>query len=54
MTDYADYILKLNSALKQYHNLVLKEKYTDAYLIACTITELAQELEDWTSKKQSH
>jgi hypothetical protein len=54
MTDYADIILKLNSFIKHYHEAVLKEQYTQAYLVACSITEIAQELEDWTSKKRVH
>ena len=54
MNDYSDLILKLNSFLKHYHNAVLKGKYSNAYLIACSITEAAQELEDWTSKQSVH
>ena len=54
MNDYADLILKLNSFIKSYHDAVLKEKYTQAYLIACSITETAGDLEDWTSKKRVH
>jgi hypothetical protein len=54
MNDYADLILKLNSFIKHYHTAVLSEKYTQAYLIACSITETAQELEDWTSKHRVH
>jgi len=37
-----------------YHEAVLKGKYSQAYLIACSITESAQELEDWTSTKSVH
>ena len=54
MNDYSDLILKLNSFIKHYHEAVLKNKYQNAYLIACSITETAQELEDWTSKQSVH
>jgi len=54
MNDYADIILKLNSFIRHYHEAVLKGKYSQAYLIACSITESAQELEDWTSTKSVH
>ena len=54
MNDYADIILKLNSFIKNYHNAVLKGKYSDAYVIACSITETAQELEDWASHNSVH
>jgi hypothetical protein len=54
MNDYADIILKLNSFIKNYHNAVLKNNYADAYDIACSLTESAQKLEDWTSSKSVH
>ena len=54
MNDYADIILKLNSFIRNYHNAVLKNNYADAYAIACSLTESAQQLEDWTSSKSVH
>ena len=54
MNDYADIILKLNSFIKHYHEAVLKGKYSQAYLIACEITETAQKLETWASKNSVH
>ena len=54
MNDYADIILKLNSFIKNYHNAVLKGKYSDAYVISFSLTESSQELEDWTCSKSVH
>jgi len=50
MNDYSGYILKLKSIISDYHQALLKRNYTDAYMIACDITELAQEMEDLSQK----
>ena len=54
MTDYAESLLKLNRLTKSFLNAVLKNRKTEAYLIACSITETAQELEDWASQNSVH
>lgn len=54
MSDYADHILRLNRLTKSFLNSILKNRKTEAYLIACEITETAQELEDWASKHSVH
>jgi len=53
-SDYAENLLKLNRLTKHFLNAVLKNKNSEAYLIACMITETAQELEDWASKNSVH
>jgi hypothetical protein len=54
MNDYADHLLKLNRLTKLFLNAILKNRKTEAYLIACEITETAQELEEWSSKNSVH
>ena len=54
MTDYADSLLKINSLTKPFLYAVLKQRKTEAYLIACHLTETAQELEEWASKNSVH
>lgn len=54
MSDYADTILRLNSLTKSFLHSILKSRKTEAYLIACQITETAQELEEWASKNSVH
>ena len=54
MMDYADSLLKINSLTKHFLNAVLKQRKTEAYLIACQLTETAQELEEWASKNSVH
>ena len=54
MNDYADHILTLNRLTKLFLNSILKNRKTEAYLIACEITETAQELEEWASKHSVH
>lgn len=54
MNDYAENLLKINRLTKHFLNAVLKQRKTEAYLIACEITETATELEDWASKHSVH
>jgi hypothetical protein len=54
MTDYSDTLLRLNRLTKSFLHSILKDRKTEAYLIACQITEAAQELEDWASKHSVH
>jgi len=54
MNDYADTVLRLNRLTKLFLNSILKARKTEAYWIACQITETAQELEDWASKNSVH
>jgi len=54
MNDYAANLLKLNRLTKSFLNSILKNRKTEAYLIACEITETAQELEGWASKHSVH
>lgn len=46
MRDFAEVFLELNRAIKKLHNVKLKQDDTQAYLISCDVTDLAQELED--------
>jgi len=54
MNDYAEHLLKLNRLTKSFLNSILKNRKTEAYLIACEITETATELEAWASKHSVH
>lgn len=46
MRDYAEVMLELNRAIKKVHEFSLKKQATEAYLLSCDVTDLAQELED--------
>lgn len=46
MREFAEIFLDLNCAIKKLHNAKLKQDHTQAYLISCDVTDLAQELED--------
>jgi hypothetical protein len=46
MRDFAEVMLELSRAVKKVHNAKLKQDHTQAYLIGCDVTDLAQELED--------
>ena len=46
MRDFAEVMLELSRAIKKVHNAKLKQDHTQAYLIGCDVTDLAQELED--------
>lgn len=45
MRDFAEVYLELLRRTKDLHNTVMKSDYTAGYLIACDVTDLAQELE---------
>lgn len=46
MRDYAEIFLQIHRRLKDLQHQKLKLQHTEAYLISCDVTELAQELED--------
>ena len=46
MRDFAEVFLQIQRRLKDLHHQKLKREDTEAYLISCDVTELAQELED--------
>ena len=46
MREFAEVFLDLNRTIKKLHNAKLKQDHTQAYLISCDVTDLAQELED--------
>ena len=50
MRDFAEVFLQINRRLKDLHQQVLKQNNTEAFLIACDVIELAQELEDVLQK----
>ena len=49
--DFAEVYLQLNRRIKDLHHRVLMKDHVEAYLIACDVTELAQELEDVLQKE---
>lgn len=53
MNDFAELYLQLLSTTKKLHQCVLHKQYTDAYLMACDVTEMAQQLED-VLQKEAH
>lgn len=46
MNNFAELYLQLLHLTKKMHQCVLHKQNVDAYLTACDVTELAQELED--------
>lgn len=50
IAEYADTYLELLRKVKQVHEKMLAKEYGDAYLVACDVTELAQDLEDITQR----
>jgi hypothetical protein len=54
MTDYADTLLRLNRLTKSFLEAVIRNRKSEYYLIACSIMEAAQELEEWASKHSVH
>jgi len=46
MREFAEVFLDLNRQIKKLHTAKLKQDHTQAYLISCDVTDLAQELED--------
>ena len=48
--DWAITFLEINKKLKELHSLKLKNKHTEAYLLASDLTDLMQELEDFMQK----
>jgi len=50
MRDYAEVMLELNRAIKKVHEYSIKNHATEAYLVSCDVTDLAQELEDVLQK----
>lgn len=50
MREFAEVYLQLNRRIKDLHQRVLMKDHVEAYLIACDVTELAQELEDVLQK----
>jgi hypothetical protein len=51
MTDYAEILINMNHLTKKFLNSTLKNKHSEAYLVACEIKELSFALEDWASQK---
>lgn len=51
MNDFAELYLQLLHLTKKMHQCVLHKQNVDAYLTACDVTELAQELEDILQKE---
>ena len=51
MNNFAELYLQLLQTTKKLHQCVLHKKDVDAYLTACDLTELAQELEDVLQKE---
>lgn len=49
--EFAEVYLQLNRRIKDLHQRVLSQDHVEAYLIACDVTELAQELEDVLQKE---
>tara|TARA_R110000822_G_scaffold263048_6_gene387392 strand:- start:317 stop:472 length:156 start_codon:yes stop_codon:yes gene_type:complete len=48
--DWAITFLEINKKLKELHSLKLKNKHTEAYLLASDLTDLVQEFEDLMQK----
>jgi len=46
MREFAEVFLELNRAIRRMYDAKLKKDHTQAYLISCDVTDLAQELED--------
>lgn len=53
MNDFAELYLQLLRMTKKMHQCVLHKQNTEAYLVACDVTELAQQLED-VLQKEAH
>ena len=51
MNNFAELYLQLLRLTKKMHQCVLHKQNVDAYLTACDVTELAQELEDILQKE---
>lgn len=51
MNNFAELYLQLLNTTKKLHQCVLHKQTIDAYLTACDVTELAQELEDILQKE---
>lgn len=46
MREFDEIYLDLTRAIKQLHEVKLKQDHVNAYLISCDVTDLSQELED--------
>lgn len=51
MNNFAELYLQLLRLTKNMHQCVLHKRDVDAYLTACDVTEVAQELEDLLQKQ---